>query len=271
MACLLQPECNFLHGFFRCKLPVEVVDVEVKITSMQGMHIFRRDRTTQLIRCIPWTTKLCPHATIVKKMKTFLEVENKMGPIIPALVSQFRPPLPETNPNFRKGDTTEKRKRATPKKKFRPATPRVALMHPPLPQAPPKPSSSASSAPVREDTPWPSTGKMSGNLFEERNWLLPKDYLVTENKKEDTTIDTAKPPLKEEPKMEEQATSQKEEKCGRGPNRPFCKFKKKEGENQQQQKPLPKPQASRPDALSLTKTKKTVGSRSGKVKLKIQS
>ena len=36
MACLLQPECNFLHGYFRCKLPVEVVDVEVKITSMQG-------------------------------------------------------------------------------------------------------------------------------------------------------------------------------------------------------------------------------------------
>ena len=47
------PECNFLHGFFRCKLPVEVVDVEVKITSMQGMHIFRRDRMAQLIKCTP--------------------------------------------------------------------------------------------------------------------------------------------------------------------------------------------------------------------------
>ena len=102
MVCLLQPECNFLHGFFRCKLPVEVVDIEVKVMSMQGTHIFRRDRTTQLIRCLPWTTKLHPHPTIVKKMKTFLEVENKMGPIILAPVSQFRPPLPEINPNFRK-------------------------------------------------------------------------------------------------------------------------------------------------------------------------
>ena len=164
-----------------------------------------------------------------------------MGPIIPAPVSQFRPPLPETNPNFRKSDTTEKRKRATPKKKFRPATPRVAVMCPPLLQAPPKFSSSASSAPVRKDTPWPSTGKMAGNLFEDRNWLLPKDYLVTENKKEDTTIDTVKPPLKEEPMSEEQATSQKEERCGWGPNCPFCKSQKKEGENQQQQKPLHKP------------------------------
>ena len=125
MACLLQPECNFLHGFFRCKLPVEVVDMEVKVTSMQRERIFRRDKTTQLIRCVPWTTKLCLHPTIVKKMKTFLAVENKIEPTIPALVSQFRPPLPEANPNIRKDDSTEKRKRVTPKKKFRQATPEL--------------------------------------------------------------------------------------------------------------------------------------------------
>ena len=93
MACLLQPECNFLHSYFRCKLPVEVVDMEVKVTSMEGTHIFRRDRMTQLIRCVPWNTKLHPHPNIIKKMKTLLDVENKMGPIIPALVSQFRSPF----------------------------------------------------------------------------------------------------------------------------------------------------------------------------------
>ena len=135
MACLLQPECNFLHSFFRCKLPVEVVDVEVKITSMQGTHIFRRDQTTQLIKCMPWSTRLHPHPTIIKKMKTFLEVEGKMGPI-PVPVSQFRPPLPNTNPNIRKDNATEKRKRATPKK-FRTATPKPTTAHLPLPEAPP--------------------------------------------------------------------------------------------------------------------------------------
>ena len=252
MACLLQPECNFLHGFFRCKLPVEVVDMEVKVTSMQGMHIFKRDRMTQLIRCMPWTTKLCPHPNIIKKMKTFLEVENKMGPVIPAPVSQFRPPLPETNPNIRKSDSTEKRKRATPKKRFRPATPKATAMCPPLLQTAPRPINGASAAPVtvREDTPWPGAGKMLGNLFEERNWALPKDYLAIEDKKEDATV--AKPPPIEEPKMGEQTSSQKEEKCGWGPNCPFCKAQKKEGE-EQQQKPLPKPQAKRPNTLSITK------------------
>ena len=110
MACLLQPECNFLHGYFRCKPPVEVADVEVKVISMQGTHIFRRDWMTQLVRCILWTPNLCQHPNMVKKMKTFLEVENKMGPIIPALASQFRPPLPETNPNVRKNYASEKSK-----------------------------------------------------------------------------------------------------------------------------------------------------------------
>ena len=169
-----------------------------------------------------------------------------MGPIIQALVSQFRPPLPETNPNFRKSDTTEKSKRATPKKRFWPATSRVAMMCPPLPQAPPKPKSSASSAPVREDTPWPGAGKMLGNLFEDRNWLLPKDYLVTENKKEDAIVATTMPPLKEEPKMEGQATSQEEEKCGWGPDCPFCKSQKKEWENQSNRNPY---QSHKPEDL----------------------
>ena len=126
------------------------------------------------------------------------------------------------------------------------------MTHPPLPDALPKPTNNASSAPVtvRKDTPWHGAGKMLGNLFEERNWVLPKDYLVTEDKKEDTTI--AKPPLKENSKTGEQTSSQKEEKCGWGLDCPFCKAQKNDGEDQQQN-PLPKPQTKRPDTLSTTK------------------
>ena len=138
MACLLQPQCNFLHGYFRCKLLVEEVDVEVKITSMRGKHIFRRDWTTQLIKCTPLNTRLCSHPAIIKKMKTFLEVEGKMGPI-PA--SQFRSLLPNTNPNIRKDNAAEKKRRAVPKR-FRPSTtPKPTAVPPPasVSQAPAKP------------------------------------------------------------------------------------------------------------------------------------
>ena len=182
MACLLQPECNFLHGFFRCKLPIEVVDVEVKIASMQGTHIFRRDWTTQVIKCTPWNTRLCPHPTIIKKMKTFLEVEGKMGPT-QAPARQFRPPLPNTNPNIRKDNATEKRKQTVPKR-FRPAVPKPTTMCPPLPEAPPQPKNDVPDGqpvPVCECTPWPGADKMSGNLSEDRNWLLLPNYLSNDN------------------------------------------------------------------------------------------
>ena len=44
-------------------------------------------------------------------MKTFLEVEGKMGPFpVPPPHNHFRPPLPETNPNVRKSDV-QKRER----------------------------------------------------------------------------------------------------------------------------------------------------------------
>ena len=60
--------------------------------------------------------------TIIKKMKTFLEVEGKMGPIPPPSSSQHRPSQPGTNPNVRKDNATEKRKRAVPTKRFRSST-----------------------------------------------------------------------------------------------------------------------------------------------------
>ena len=250
MLCLLQPECNFLHSFLRCKLPVEVVDVEVKITSMQGTHIFRRDRTTQLIMCTPWSTRLHLHPTIIKKMKTFLEVENEMGPI-PTPSSQFRPLLPDTNPNVRKDTVTEKRKGATPKKKFRPATPKPATACPPLPEAPPKPKSKIlpPSVPVRESTPWPDAGKMLGNLFDDRNWLIPQNYLTSKDKDENATgITSPRPPIKDnELKINEQSS----EKCRWGPNCPFCKSQengKDEDKSQQELKASPQPKLQKPQS-----------------------
>ena len=201
-------------------------------------------------------------------MKTFLEVEGKMGP---APVSQFRPPLPDTNPNIRKDNATEKRKEAAPRR-FKPATPKSTTMHLPLPEAPPKPkndvpySQPLPSVPVCKSTPWPGTGKLSGNLFEDRNWLLPPNYLDNgnENKTENepkimTGVTSLRSPIKEEePKTNEQST----EKCSWGPGCPFCKSQEeKEEQNKvQQQKMWPnpklqKPQARRPKTLNLNMTK----------------
>ena len=119
MACILQLECNFLPSFFRCHLPVETVDVEVRIMLMQGTHMFRRDRTCQIIKCNPWNTRLCPHPTTIKKMKTYLELERKLGPKLQPQSNEFRSVQPNTNPNVRKDSkATEKRKRLIPMRKY---------------------------------------------------------------------------------------------------------------------------------------------------------
>ena len=196
MACQFQPECNFLHIFFKCKLAMEVVDVEVKITSMQGTHLYKKDRTMQVIKCLLWTNNIQPHPTIIKKMKTFLEVENKKGTTIQTSMpnSQIRPPLPITNANVCRSDNVERRKTVTPKRKFRPVT----AANPPIPQAPPKPIYEVPSTAVRVDTPWPGAGKTASNPIDDRQWLLLKGYPAIQNKESDNDIPSPKEEMKAE-------------------------------------------------------------------------
>ena len=101
---------------------------------------------------------------------------------------------------------------------------------------------------------------MSGNLFEERkDWLLPPYYLNNGNK--DTTgVTSPKSPIKEEPKTGEQSIiSPRTEKCGWGPNCPFCKNQEEDwdGNHQKQlQQKTPSwqevqmPQARHPQTLN---------------------
>ena len=163
-------------------------------------------------------------------MRTFLEVEEKMAPIPQPASSQYRPPQLDTNPNVRKDKAMEKRKRAVPIKRFRPniaSRPSETAMCPPatISKTPINVKSQADAlenrplpledAPVHERSPWPSAGKMSGNLFEERkDCLLPPNYLNNGNK--DTTgVASPKPPIKEEPMTGEQSIiSPRAEKCG---------------------------------------------------------
>ena len=170
-------------------------------------------------------------------MRTFLEVEGKMGLILQPTSSQHRPPQPDTNPNVRKDKAIEMRKRTEPTKRFRPNTasrPSQTAMHPPatISKAPvnAKPQADVlenrppplEDAPVCKSTPWPGAGKMSENLFEERkDWLLPPSYLNNGNK--DTIgVTSPKPLIKEEPKTGEQSNiSLRAEKCGWGPNCPL--------------------------------------------------
>ena len=181
-------------------------------------------------------------------MKTFLEVEGKMGAIPQPISSQYRPPQLDINPKVRKDNTAEKRKRAVPTERFRPSMvpkPNETAMEPPtavskVPEVPENRLPPLEKAPVCESTPWPHAGRILGNLFKDRNWLLPPNYLNNNCKNATSPIS----PIKEEPKIGEQ------EKCGWGPNCPLCKNQEKEywdGKHQSQlQKVPPPPEVQRP-------------------------
>ena len=160
--------------------------------------------------------KTLPHPTIIKKMKTFLELEGKMGPIPQPASSQYRPPQLDTNPKVRNDNAVEKRKREAPTKRFRPSAvpkPGKAVVQPPVtaskvPEAPENKPSPLEKAQVSKSTPWPGAGRMSGNLFEDRNWFFPPNYLNNDHK----NAAIPKSPIKAEPKTGEQSTSLNAEK-----------------------------------------------------------
>ena len=103
---------------------------------------------------------------------------------------------------------------------------------------------------------------MSGNLFEDRNWLLPPNYLdnAKENKTENeleamTNVTSPKLQTKEEIKIDEQPI----EKCSWGPGCPFCKSQEQKEEQDKMQpqnlSPKTKQQATRSKTLGLNMTK----------------
>ena len=97
MAFILKPECNVLHGYFRCLLPIETVKVEVKVKMMRVIHTFRRDCITQVISSNPLSTMICPYPSLIRKMKTSLELEDKLGTQLQQHTSTYLPdrgPLP---------------------------------------------------------------------------------------------------------------------------------------------------------------------------------
>ena len=201
---------------------------------MQGTHMFRRDRMCQIIKCNPWNTRLHPHPTLIRKMKTYLELEGKLGLEFQPQPNQSRPAQPNTNPHVRnKTKATKKRKKLILTKKYkvkvvaRPkplpktgnSTAQPSLTTPGAPtdaekENPPQESTSDSNPPLLKNipthagTPWLEAGKMSGNLFKLRkDWLIPPAI-------------TSNPPIKVEPQIQKQATpsattTPKAEKCGR--------------------------------------------------------
>ena len=99
MACIFMPQCNFVQIYFRCLLPEETIDMEVKVKTMKGIHTFRRDHTTQIISCKLWSPRLCPYKSLVRRMQTYLELKSQdASQLHPSANEAVRPTLLQKTP-----------------------------------------------------------------------------------------------------------------------------------------------------------------------------
>ena len=58
MACKLAVNCNFLFGFFSWNLLEDTIDMDIKIQTLCGIVMFKKDRNIQVIKCSPWGTEV---------------------------------------------------------------------------------------------------------------------------------------------------------------------------------------------------------------------
>ena len=205
-------------------------------------------------------------------MKTYLELEGKLGPKPKqqpqSQQNQPRPTQPSTNPVVRRGTKiSDKRRKLIPTGRYKVwvvakpiqvPTPKASNTTMQTPETipitvmnlakgkfqfqenPPQGGSSAGNnpppledIPMRAGTPWPGAGSASENLFESRkDWPIPPGP-------------TSTPTIEVEPQSHEAAipcatmTLKQIEKCGWGPNCPICKNIEEDwnGDLQNQQHP----------------------------------
>ena len=79
MACNLNPTSNFLYRYFKCSLPEDIIDTEITVYTLKGIHTFRKDCSTQMSKCSPWVMEVKPFPSLRKKMKDYIEECQAIG------------------------------------------------------------------------------------------------------------------------------------------------------------------------------------------------
>ena len=66
-------EFDLIFGILKCNLPGGTLDVDLKVHTLRGIHTFRKDGSTQIMKCSPWGTKIQPYPSLKNKMMEFIK------------------------------------------------------------------------------------------------------------------------------------------------------------------------------------------------------
>ena len=73
MGCDLEPTFNFLFGYFSCTLPEDMINVDITVHTLKGIHTFRNDQSMQVSRFSLWGAEVKLFPSLRKKMKDYIE------------------------------------------------------------------------------------------------------------------------------------------------------------------------------------------------------
>ena len=61
-------QCKYDFHYFYCAIPEDTADVEMTIQMVDGIHTYRRDRTTQMNAYSPLGRQVRPFSSLCKKI-----------------------------------------------------------------------------------------------------------------------------------------------------------------------------------------------------------
>ena len=65
--------CDFFLGFMHTNLPMDTVDIELTLRTVQGIYIYRKDHTGETTIFTLWSKSVIPFSSLRKKIKAFKE------------------------------------------------------------------------------------------------------------------------------------------------------------------------------------------------------
>ena len=72
MSCELTHNCDLIFGILNTNLPKDTIDVFLKVHTLLGIYIYKKDRSTQVSKYSPLGSEVKPFPSLQKKITEFL-------------------------------------------------------------------------------------------------------------------------------------------------------------------------------------------------------
>ena len=78
MAREISPVCDFIFGSICTGLPTDTVDIELTISIIKGIYMYRKDHMAKSMVFSPWSSTIIPFPSLHRKIQAFPDENRHM-------------------------------------------------------------------------------------------------------------------------------------------------------------------------------------------------